>query len=249
MKIQLQHSVGTNPEGEKSGMDFRHRCVFVTGGTGYVGRPLITLLLDRGHEVRALVRPGSEKKLPPGCQAVLGDALDGSSYAGQIQPADTFVQLVGVSHPNPSKAAEFRRVDLVSGRDAVQAARTAGIGHFVYLSVGQPAPVMRAYVQVRAECEALLRQSGMDATILRPWYVLGPGHRWPYLLLPVYKLMELLPATRDGARRLGLVTLEQMTQALVGAVETSAHGVRIVEVPQIRVPGGFQGPASVREPA
>ena len=44
----------------------RHR-VFITGGTGYVGRPLINLLLGRGHAVRALVRPGSEKKLPPGC--------------------------------------------------------------------------------------------------------------------------------------------------------------------------------------
>jgi|ERR1700730_2415479 len=227
-------------------MDFRRHRVFVTGGTGYVGRPLITLLLDRGHQVHALVRPGSEKKLPPGCQAVLGDALDSNSYAGQIQPADTFVQLVGISHPNPSKAAAFRSVDLVSGRDAVQAARSTGIGHFIYLSVGQPAPVMKAYIQVRAECEALLRQSGMDATILRPWYVLGPGHRWPYLLLPLYKLLELLPATRDGAKRLGLVTLEQMTQALVQAVETPARGVRILEVPQIRVPGGFSQPASVR---
>jgi uncharacterized protein YbjT (DUF2867 family) len=75
-------------------MDFRQHCVFVTGGTGYVVRALITLLLDRGHEVRA-VRPGSEKNLPPGCQAVLGDAREGNSYAGQIQIADTFVQLVG----------------------------------------------------------------------------------------------------------------------------------------------------------
>ena len=79
-------------------------------------------------------------------------------------------------------------------------------------------------------------------------YVLGPGHRWPYLLLRLYQLMELLPATRDGAKRLGLVT-EPMTQALVRAVETPAQGVRIVEVPQIRVPGGFSQPASVRESA
>ena len=45
-------------------MAFRH--VFVTGGTGYLGRPLIRELLIRGHTVRALVRPGSEKKLPAG---------------------------------------------------------------------------------------------------------------------------------------------------------------------------------------
>ncbi len=176
-----------------------HR-VFVTGGTGYVGRPLITQLLERGHEVQALVRPGSERKLPAGCQAILGDALDRKSYASTISPAGTFLQLVGVSHPNPSKSAEFRSVDLASGRSAIEAAKNAGVQHFVYVSVAHPAPVMKAYIEVRSQCEAMIRESGMNATILRPWYVLGPGHQWPYLLLPMYKLMELLPSTREGAR-------------------------------------------------
>jgi len=151
-------------------------------------------------------------KLPPGCQAILGDALDGKSYALKIAPADTFVQLVGVSHPNPSKATEFRNVDLASGQGAVDAANSAGVRHFVYISVAQPAPIMKAYIEVRSQCEAMIRQSGMDATIVRPWYVLGPGHRWPYFLIPVYKLMKLLPSTRAGATRLGLVTLNQMVQ-------------------------------------
>ena len=53
-------------------------------------------------------------------------------------------------------------------------------------------------------------------------------------LLPVYKLMEVLPSTREGATRLGLVTLQQMVAALVHAIETPPQGVRIVEVPQIR---------------
>ncbi len=218
-------------------MSAQSHCIFVTGGTGYVGRPLITHLLQRGHEVRALVRPGSEKKLPAGCQAILGDAVDGKSYASNLPPSDTFVQLVGVSHPNPSKGEEFRKVDLASGASAVDAAKDAGVQHFVYVSVAHPAPVMKAYIEVRTQCEALIHRSGMNATILRPWYILGPGHRWPYLLLPLYKLMEILPSTRAGATRLGLVTLEQMVRALVDAVEAPARGVRIVEVPEIRAAG------------
>jgi uncharacterized protein YbjT (DUF2867 family) len=211
-----------------------HHCVFITGGTGYLGRPLIADLTKRGHAVRALVREGSQGKLPPGCQPVLGNALEGSSYAAQIRPADTFVQLVGVPHPSPAKAAQFRRVDLVSASGAIRAAAETGIKHFIYLSVAQPAPMMKAYVQVRAECESMIRGSGLNATMLRPWYVLGPGHRWPYALLPMYWLMERLPGTRDGARRLGLVTLEQMKCALVNAVENPCQGTRIMDVPQIR---------------
>lgn len=125
-------------------------------------------------------------------------------------------------------------MDLASASAAVQIASNAGVKHFVYVSVAQPAPVMKAYARVRAECEQMIRNSGLNATILRPWYVLGPGHRWPYRLLPVYRLLELLPATREGARRLGLVTLEQMVSALVEAVENPCRGIRIVEVPEIR---------------
>jgi len=210
------------------------RSVFITGGTGYMGQRLIPRLLERGHQVRALVRAGSEKKLPAGCVPVLGNALDEKSYAGQVVPADTFVQLVGVAHPNPRRAAEFRTVDLVSGLGAIAAAKAAGIQHFVYLSVGQPAPMMKTYIAVRSQCEAAIREAGLNATILRPWYVLGPGHWWPYLLIPAYKLAEFLPLTRDGARRLGLVTLEQMTLSLVAAVEKPVQGMRIMSVPEIR---------------
>ena len=99
--------------------------------------------------------------------------------------------------------------------------------------------MMKAYIQVRSECEEAIRESGLNATILRPWYVLGPGHRWPYALLPIYRLMELFPATREGALRLGLVTHEQMIRALLSAVENPCVGMRIVEVPQIRT-GGLQ---------
>lgn len=104
-------------------MSGQRHCVFIAGGTGYMGQRLIPRLLERGHEVRALVRPGSEKKLPTGCIPVLGNALDGASYADKISPADTFVQLAGVAHPSPAKAEEFRKVDLVSGLGAVAAAK------------------------------------------------------------------------------------------------------------------------------
>ena len=57
--------------------------------------------------------------------------------------------------------------------------------------------------------------------------------------------MELFPQTREGAIRLGLVTLEQMTQALLRAVETPSQGVRIVQVPEIRVPGGVSKTSTI----
>lgn len=208
--------------------------VFIAGGTGFMGRRLIETLLQRGHRVRALARTGSETRMPVGCEAVPGDALSAESMAPLIVPADTFVQLVGTAHPNPAKGAQFRSVDYVAGCAGADAAARAGVKHFVYVSVAHPAPTMKAYIEVRSTVEEHIRKSGLEATILRPWYVLGPGRRWPMLLKPVYALMELLPATRESATRLGLVTDDQMNAALVQAVEQPAIGVRIWTVPDIR---------------
>ncbi len=130
-----------------------NQTVFITGGTGFMGRDLIMELVRRGYVIRALARHGSESKLPQGCHVVPGDALDKASFVSQIAPAETFVQLIGVTHPNPSKKDEFRAVDLGSARAAIAGAREAGIKHFVYVSVAQPAPVMKDYIAVRAEAE------------------------------------------------------------------------------------------------
>ena len=208
--------------------------VFITGGTGYIGRNVIPLLVSRGHSVRALVRQGSEHKLPSGCTPIIGNALEKTSFVGFIQPADTFVQLVGVAHPSPVKVNEFRSIDLVSGRASIEAASEVGVKQFIYVSVAHPAPILQAYIEVRKECEELLREKGLNTTILRPWYVLGEGHRWPLVVLPVYWLLEKIPATKESARRLGLVTLKQMLHALLYAVEHPSEVIRIMEVPQIK---------------
>ncbi|MBI3899018.1 MAG: NAD(P)H-binding protein [Gammaproteobacteria bacterium] len=211
------------------------RQVFITGGSGYLGRALVPALLDRGHKVRAIVRRGSEHKIPSGCDVVSGDTLDSTTLIHEIGNADTFVHLIGVSHPSPSKAKQFLSVDLASIDAAITAAIRCNIKHFVYVSVAQPAPMMRAFVAARAEAERLLQSSGLNVTVLRPWYVLGPGHRWPYVLLPAYGLLDYLPATRMTVRRLGLVTLPQMIAALANAVDTPIAGRRIIDVPAIRL--------------
>jgi uncharacterized protein YbjT (DUF2867 family) len=219
-------------------------CVFVTGSTGYLGRALIPVLLERGHTVRALVRAESAARVPRGAEVVVGDALRPATFVHAIAPADTLVHLIGTPHPSPAKAASFRAVDLASAESALAAALTAGVTHFVYVSVAQPAPVMRAYIEARQAAEARIRASGLAATIVRPWYVLGPGHRWPGLLLPVYALMERMPATRERAERLGLVTLAQMVAALTAAIEQGPAGERILNVPDIRAAGAMAAPLS-----
>jgi uncharacterized protein YbjT (DUF2867 family) len=210
------------------------RRIFVTGATGYLGERLIPLLLERGHHVTALAREASLTKVPAGCQVVTGNPLDAETFTDAVRGSDTLVQLVGVPKPAPWKGPQFRAIDGPSAMAAIRAAAAASVPHFVYVSVAQPAPIMRDYLAVRRECEAAIAQAVLVATILRPWYILGPGHWWPLALQPVYRLLERIPGTQEAATRLGLVTIREMLGAMVWAIEHRPTSRRVVDVPEIR---------------
>ena len=211
--------------------------IFITGGTGYIGSRLINALLRTGnYRIKALARKGSEHKLPPGCEVVIGDALDASSYTNAPHNTDVFIHLIGVPHPSPAKKAAFETIDLASVQQAAAVIRNNRLPHVIYLSVSQyPGRVMQEYRVIRASCESLLQTTGARCSFIRPWYVLGPGHWWPVLLMPLYELARLMPATREQSRQQGLVTIKQMIRTLYFAINhPPENGVRIYNVPDIK---------------
>ena len=210
----------------------RHH-IFITGATGYVGAGLIPLLREQGHDVTALVRESSVRKVPAGCRVVVGNPLQADTFAESVRGHDTLVQLVGVPKPSPWKGTQFRAVDGPSARASIAAASAAAVRHVVYVSVAHPAPIMRDYIAVRRDCEAAIATARLLATILRPWYILGPKHWWPLALLPVYRVLERVPATREAAMRLGLVSIREMLAALLWSIEHPPVKTRVIEVPEI----------------
>ena len=209
--------------------------VFITGGTGYIGKRLTKQLLKRGHSVIALVRKGSENKVAAGAKAIIADPFDAGTFRQFIPKNSVFVQLLGVSHPSPKKAKQFNEIDLVSVKASADAAAAAGVSKFVYISVAMaPSKLMQAYQAVRKEGEAYCKNKQFNCTFIRPWYVVGPGHYWPVLLLPFYGVAELVPAWRKKARSMALVTIRQMLRALNTAVEADPLPLRIMEIKNIR---------------
>jgi len=209
--------------------------IFITGATGYMGKRLIKKLLQKGHRVSALVRKGSEHKVPAGAGIIVADPFNASSFVSFIPEEAVFVQLLGVAHPSPQKAKQFREIDLRSVQASADAAGDAGVSHFIYVSVSMtPSALMRAYQEVRKEGEEYCKSRKLNCTFIRPWYVLGPGHWWPLLLLPVYAIAYLIPAWREKAKGTALVTISQMVATLVKATEASPVPCRIIEIKDIR---------------
>jgi uncharacterized protein YbjT (DUF2867 family) len=183
----------------------------------------------------ALVRLGSEQKVPHGTEIIVANPFDAKSFEPAIPAGAVFVQLLGVSHPSPKKAQQFREIDLRSVKASADAAAKAGVSHFIYVSVAMaPSGLMKTFQDVRREGEEYCLSKKMNCTFIRPWYVLGPGHWWPLLLFPFYGLAELVPSWRAQARSKALVTIEQMITTLVKAVEADPLPQRIMEIKDIR---------------
>jgi len=211
--------------------------VFITGGTGYLGSRIIPLLKKDGYNVTALSRQKSFNKLPAGCKKAEGNALNENTFKEYVKGCDTFIQLVGVSHPSPAKKEEFISIDLTSIKASVNAAVFAGVKHFIYLSVAQPSPFMKEYIEVRKQGEELLAENNIASSIIRPWYIIGPGHYWPLLFKPMYKICEWIPATREQAINLGLVKLDEMLKTIIYAVKNPTQSVKIYATKEIRAIG------------
>ena len=211
------------------------KSVFITGGSGYIGTRLIAALLKKQYTVKALVRKGSEGKLSGGCELIAGDPFDALTFEKYISPSDILVQLLGVPHPSPKKKELFKTIDLASVRESAKGASEAGVKYFVYVSVAQaPTRIMKDYQIARAEGESIIRKTGMNATFIRPWYVVGRGHYWVLLLYPLFKILELIPATKEKAKKLSLITISQMLDALLFAIENPNEGIRIIEIGDIK---------------
>lgn len=209
--------------------------VFITGATGYIGIRLIKKLLQNNHRVTALVRKGSEHKLPPGVISVVADPFSPKEFRSSIPANSVFIQLLGVSHPSPKKAKQFREIDLRSVQASADAAAFAGVSNFVYVSVAMyPSKLMEAYQLCRKEGEQYCKDKGFNCCFIRPWYVVGPGHWWPILLLPLYAIAELIPGLRAKTRAFALVNIRQMIATLIKAVEQDPLPLRIVEIKKIR---------------
>ena len=146
------------------------KTIFITGGTGYIGSRLIKALLQAGgFRIKALVRKGSEHKLPPGCELVTGNALDAATYTAAAAGADVFIHLIGVPHPSPAKIAAFEAIDKVSVQQAARAIGDNRLPHVIYLSVSQyPGRIMKEYRAIRATGENLLQSTGAHCSFIRP---------------------------------------------------------------------------------
>ncbi len=211
--------------------------ILVTGATGFVGRRLVPRLIADGYAVRSAVR-----RAEGSAAAVMGDIGPDTDWSRALEGIDSVVHLAGRAHVLKREAdalAAFRLVNAAGTARLAEQAERAGVRRFVLISsVKAAADTSGAqglvetdpphpgtpYGISKLEGERALLSTArlMEAVVLRPPLVYGPGVKANFLaLLRLVHSGIPLPLASVRNRR-SLIALDDLVDAIVVALTATA---------------------------
>jgi NADH dehydrogenase len=147
--------------------------IAITGGTGFIGRHLCQHLLTLGHEPVVLAR-GRDLRNRPAAKLIYSDLSDPASLADSIAGCDAIAHCAGINREIGSQT--YRHVHVEGTRNLIAAARIAAVPRVLLLSFLRARPNCGwAYHESKFEAEELIRNSGLDYTVLKAGMIYGRG--------------------------------------------------------------------------
>ncbi|MBY0588849.1 NAD(P)H-binding protein [bacterium] len=206
------------------------KSVLLTGATGYVGRLLLPRLLERGLEVRCLVRDPSKLSVPPSplLEVAQGDVLDSQSLAKALQGIDTAYYLV---HLMAGDGA-FEDQDRQAAKNFAPAARETKLKRIIYLGgLGdESSPNLSAHLRSRHEVGAILRDSGVETIEFRAAMIVGAGSLSYQLLKSLTDRLPVMLCPRWLTTPTQPIAIDDVLRYLVAALDLPPSGSRVFEI-------------------
>jgi uncharacterized protein YbjT (DUF2867 family) len=199
--------------------------VLVTGANGFVGSHMVPALIDAGHHVVALVRDGEGeaqvmRRLPAAARSAIdvrhGDVTSPETLPAAVAGVDAVLHLVAVPR-DWDGGATLRLVNTEGTRNVLKAASDAGVRRFVHLGalavVDDPS---LHYASSKAKAMALVRESGLDWTILAPSLLFGPRDGFFNILADLVRMSPgIVPVTGKGDARFQPLAVSDLARAAV----------------------------------
>jgi nucleoside-diphosphate-sugar epimerase len=236
--------------------------VFLAGGTGAIGRVLVPLLVNHGHNVVALTRSEDRARQLErmGAVPVVGDAYDAvrlTRLIAQSEPEVVMHQLTAFGTKDGDPYAETFRVRKDGTRNLISAARAARVRRFIAQSISfacsplgsgltdeetplylDASPALRAPAEAVASLERqTLEADGILGTVLRYGWFYGPGTSYdPRDSIPTAIRRGAMPIVGAGAGTYSFINLRDAAAATVKALEHEAGGIyNIVDDSPVRL--------------
>jgi len=149
--------------------------VAIIGGSGFVGSYIVDELLEQGHDVSMLVRPGSEHKVrhAASVRIVSGTVDSTASIDDLVAGRDTIIYCVGILRELPRKGITFEATQFDGVANTIDAAQRNGVRRFVLMSANGVKSPGTQYQETKKRAEERVLESDLDVTIFRPSVIFG----------------------------------------------------------------------------
>jgi NADH dehydrogenase len=210
--------------------------ILVSGGTGFVGSSIVEELLRRGERVAVLSRSAEHVRERFGgrAEAREGDVREPETLAAAMEEVDVVVNAVqfpGSPIENRRKGYTFEEVDLKGTRNQVDAAKSAGVRRFVYVSgAGASRDAEKHWFRYKWEAEDYLQHSGLEWVILRPTWVYGPKDVSLNRFLGFGKMLPFIPMFGSGEQAMQPVFIDDIGRVGADAATAPDAANTLIEV-------------------
>ncbi len=189
--------------------------ILVTGAGGFIGRRLVTALLQRGYRVRCMVRRPA--KLPDGAEQVQGDLLQPDSLPAVLEGVTTAYYLV---HSMGAGSGDFAEQDRQAARHFVAAANAAGVQRVIYLGgLGETGDNLSHHLASRLEVAHILQTGHFSTTFLRAAVIIGFGGSSYEMVHSLVRRLPVMITPRWVTTRNQPIAVADVIAYLVGCLE------------------------------
>lgn len=207
--------------------------ILVTGGTGFIGRSLISALVNSGEQVRVLLRPSkTSPNFPKGIsvEVAVSSFSDQRSLRAALKGVDTLYHFAGAERQGLN--ANLNQIDVEGTATLMRASKDSNLKRVFYLSHlgadrGSAYPVMKA----KGIAENWIINSGIPYTILRSTTVYGPGDQFT---VPLTRLLRISPyfflLPGDGSNLLQPIYIDDLITCILLSAADESKKNRILPV-------------------
>jgi uncharacterized protein YbjT (DUF2867 family) len=198
--------------------------ILITGATGYIGRHLVSRLVAQGERPRCLVRniKRAASILPAGTlEFVQGDTTSPASLETAVQGVDTIVHAAFITADQKQSAGNHYQETNVQGTaNLVEAAKKAGVKRILVISgLGTKPDKPGSYMQGRYLAEKMVKESGLDWTIIQPSVLFGKDAPFIKGLTDLIRTAPVVPLIGGGKVMFQPIYVEDVVTVIIKVLQ------------------------------